>query len=179
MATAKQQSHSIRLYAVHGRAPVTTKAGLSHPRKVSSRPHSKLNVLLVEDNPADSALVLQELRRGGFDVADKIVATAKEFRRQVRTHIPDLVLADYNVEKWRSMEVLDILRVEGLDIPTILVSTTLGDAMAVECIKQGASDYVLKDSLARLPESVRRALEETRVRQENKQAHEELRKTIE
>ena len=113
---------------------------------------------------------------GGFDVADKIVETAEAFRQQVRNKTPDLVLADYSVEKWRSMEALDILRLEGLDIPLILVSKTLGDVIAVECIKQGASDYVLKDSLARLPECVRRALEETRIRQENRLAHEELRK---
>ena len=175
MATAEQQSHSGRLHAVHGRAPVTPRTGIG---QMLSRPQSTLNVLLVEDNPADAESVLQELRRGGFDVADKIVATAEDFRRQVRKHIPDLVLADYNVEKGRSMEVLDILRVEGLDVPLILVSNKLGDVMAVECIKQGASDYVLKDSLARLPNSVRRALEETRVRQENRQAHEELGKTI-
>jgi signal transduction histidine kinase len=153
--------------------------GVGHASSVLLRARSKLNVLLVEDNPADADLVLHELRRGGFDVADTIVETAEGFRRQVRKHTPDLVLADYNVEHWRSMEALDILRLEGLDIPVILVSNTLGDVTAVECIKQGASDYVLKDSLARLPECVRRALEETRIRQEHRLAHEDLRKKAE
>jgi signal transduction histidine kinase len=176
MATAEQQSDSGRMHAVHGRAPVTIRVGAGHASRVLLRAQSKLNVLLVEDNPADAELVLHELRRGGFDVADKIVETAEGFRQQVRNKTPDLVLADYNVETWRSMEALDILRLEGLDIPLILVSKTLGDVIAVECIKQGASDYVLKDSLARLPECVRRALEETRIRQENRLAHEELRK---
>jgi signal transduction histidine kinase len=179
MATADQQSDSGRLHAVHGRPPVTIKIGVVHASKGLRRAQSKLKVLLVEDNPADAELVLHELRRGGFDVADKIVETAEGFRRQVRRRIPDVVLADYNVEKWRGMEALDILRLEGLDIPLILVSNTLGDVTAVECIKQGASDYVLKDSLARLPECVRRALEETRIRQENRRAHEELRKKVE
>jgi signal transduction histidine kinase len=179
MATAEQQPDSGCPHAVHGRAPATIRVGVGHASKVLLKARSKLNVLLVEDNPADADLVLHELRQGGFDVADKIVETAEGFRRQVKTRTPDLVLADYNVEKWRSMEALDILRLEGLDIPLILVSNTLGDVTAVECIKQGASDYVLKDSLARLPECVRRALEETRIRQENRLVHEELRKKAE
>jgi signal transduction histidine kinase len=179
MATAEQQSDSSRLHAVHGRAPVRIRVGVGRASKVLPRVQSKLNVLLVEDNPADVELVLHELRRGGFDVVDKIVETAEGFRRQVRKRTPDLVLADYNVKKWRSMEALDILRLEGLDVPLILVSNTLGDVIAVECIKQGASDYVLKDSLARLPECVRRALEETRIRQENRLNDEELRKRVE
>jgi signal transduction histidine kinase len=179
MATAEPQSDFGRLHALHARAPVTIRDGVGHASSVLLRARSKLNVLLVEDNPADADLVLHELRRGGFDVADTIVETAEGFRRQVRKHTPDLVLADYNVEHWRSMEALDILRLEGLDIPVILVSNTLGDVTAVECIKQGASDYVLKDSLARLPECVRRALEETRIRQEHRLAHEDLRKKAE
>ena len=179
MSTAEQRSDSGRLHAVHGRTPVTMGGGVGRTNKVLLKAQSKLNVLLVEDNPADAELVLHELRRGGFDVVDKIVETADGFRRQVRQITPDLVLADYNVEKWRSIEALDILRLEGLDIPLILVSNTLGEVVAVECIKQGASDYVLKDSLARLPECVRRALEETRIRKENRLAHEELREKAE
>jgi signal transduction histidine kinase len=179
VARAEQQSDPRCYSTVHGIAPVTRKHCVGHASKVSPRAQSKLKVLLIEDNPADAELVLHELRRGGFHVANKIVETADGFRKQVRKRRPDLVLANYNVEKWRSMEALDILRLEGLDIPFILVSSTLGDAMAVECLKQGASDYVLKESLARLPECVKRALEEARIRQENRLAHGELRKKLE
>ena len=178
MATAEQVRLPGHLHAVQGRAPLTIRIGVGHAGHVVPRAQSKLNVLLVEDNPEDADLVLHELRRGGFDVAGEIVETAEEFLRQVRKRTPDLVLADYNVEKWRSMEALDILRLECLDIPLILVSKTLGDVRAVECIKQGASDYVLKDSLSRLPESVGRVLEETRIRQKDRLAHEELRKKV-
>ena len=114
-------------------------------------------MLLVEDNSSDAELVLRELRRGGFDVVSVLVQTANELRQQVRAHPPDMVLADYNLGQWRGMDALDILRAEGLDIPLILVSGALGDVTAVECIKRGATDYVLKDTLARLPLSVRRA----------------------
>ena len=66
------------------------------------------------------------------------------------------------------------MRREGLDIPVIVVSGTLGELTAVECIKQGAADYVLKDDLPRLPESIRRALNEKRLRDDNKQAQQDL-----
>ena len=81
---------------------------------------------------------------------------------ELRSHRPDVVLADYNLPQWQGMEALDVLRREGLDIPLILVSGALGDVTAVECIKRGATDYVLKDGLARLPEAIRRALQEKR-----------------
>ncbi len=140
---------------------------------------TKLRALLVEDNSADAELVLRELRRGGFDVAAEVVQSASEFRRQIRGDSPDIVLADYNLGQWRGMEALTILRDEGLDIPLILVSGALGDVTAVECIKQGATDYVLKDSLTRLPISVRRALQEKCLREESRRAQETLAKKAE
>ena len=120
----------------------------------------QLHVLHVEDNALDAELVREALRRGGFSVSVAVVQTESAFERELRTHQPDIVLADYNLPQWQGMEALDILRRESLDIPLILVSGALGDLTAVECIKRGATDYVLKDGLARLPEAVRRALQE-------------------
>src|SRR5271156_5181819 len=77
------------------------------------------------------------------------------------------------------MEALEVLRREGLDIPLILVSGALGDVTAVECIKRGATDYVLKDGLARLPEAVRRSLEERRQLRQRRQAEEGLARKVE
>jgi signal transduction histidine kinase len=139
----------------------------------------RFSVLLVEDNLADSELVLRELRRGGFEVTCEVVQTADQFRQKLQTTTPDVVLADYNLGSWRGMEALEILRSAGLDIPLILVSGAVGDVTAVECIKQGATDYVLKDSLTRLPASVRRALEEKQVRKERRQAEADLAKKVE
>jgi signal transduction histidine kinase len=139
----------------------------------------RLSALLVEDNLADSELVLRELRRGGFEVSSEVVQTADQFRQKLQTTNPDVVLADYNLGSWRGMEALEILRSAGLDIPLILVSGAVGDVTAVECIKQGATDYVLKDSLTRLPASVRRALEEKQVRKERRQAEADLAKKAE
>ena len=139
----------------------------------------RFSALLVEDNLADSELVLRELRRGGFEVTCDVVQTADQFRQKLQTTTPDVVLADYNLGSWRGMEALEILRSAGLDIPLILVSGAMGDVTAVECIKLGATDYVLKDSLTRLPTSVRRALEEKQVRKERRQAEADLAKKAE
>jgi signal transduction histidine kinase len=131
---------------------------------------TKLRALVVEDNSADAELVLRELRRGGFEVTSEEVQTAEQFRRHIRKNVPQVVLADYNLGQWRGMETLEIMREEGVEAPLILVSGALGDVTAVECIKQGATDYVLKGTLARLPSTVRRALQEKRLTEERKQA---------
>jgi signal transduction histidine kinase len=135
-------------------------AGTGPARQPLIEPKPKLRVLLVEDNELDAELVLRAVRKDNFDVSAVIVQEEAAFARALRAHHPEIVLADYNLPEWRGMEVLNVLRREGLDIPMILVSGALGDVTAVECIKQGATDYVLKDGLARLPEVIRRALRE-------------------
>jgi signal transduction histidine kinase len=133
-----------------------------------------LRVSLVEDNPADVELVLLALRKDGFDVSSDVVQTVEEFTLRVHRATYDLILADYNLPQWRGMEALEILRRENLDVPLIVVTGYLGEEKAVECIKQGATDCVLKDHLARLPLSVRRALKEKQLRQQRRQSEEEL-----
>ena len=125
---------------------------------------TRLRALLVEDNPLDATLVVRALNKDGFDVAADIVQDEAAFTRALRANPPEVVLADYNLPGWKGMDALNVLCRQGLDIPLILVSGALGDVTAVECIKQGATDYVLKDGLARLPEVVRRALREKRER---------------
>src|SRR5580692_5383273 len=149
----------------------------SHVAKASAdeqTPRTSLRTLLVEDNALDAALVVRALNKDGFEVAGDVVQDEKAFRRSLRASPPEIVLADYNLPTWKGMEALKVLRAEGLDIPLILVSGSVGDVTAVECIRQGATDYVLKDSLARLPGAVRRALEETTLRQQHKEAEQAL-----
>jgi len=138
----------------------------------------QLRVLHVEDNELDAELVAQALRRGGFSVSVVVVQAEKEFERELRSHRPDVVIADYNLPQWKGMDALDVLRREGLDIPLILVSGALGDVTAVECIKRGVTDYVLKDGLARLPEVIRRALQEKRELRLRRQAEEDLARKV-
>jgi light-regulated signal transduction histidine kinase (bacteriophytochrome) len=103
-----------------------------------------------------------------------VAQTAAEFTELVRKNVYDVILADYKLPGWNGMESVEILRIEGLDVPVILVSGALGEQTAVECIKQGAADYVLKDHLARLPELVRRAIRETKLREDHRHSQEEL-----
>lgn len=140
-----------------------------------SRPATtRLRVLLVEDNPADVELVLVTLRKDGFDVSSEVVQTAEEFTLRIQAIGFDVILADYKLPQWRGMEALEILRCENLDVPLIVVTGYLGEEKAVECVKQGATDCVLKDHLTRLPVSVRRALEEKRLRELRRQSEKEL-----
>jgi signal transduction histidine kinase len=149
-------------------------AGTQLENRTSVQPQSKLRALLVEDNALDAALVVRALCKDGFDVTADVVQDEAAFTRMLRTHPPEIVLADYNLPNWTGMAALDVLRQEGLDIPLILVSGALGDLTAVDCIKRGATDYVLKDGLARLPEAIRRALQEKHLRQLRRQAEQEL-----
>src|ERR1035437_6913344 len=138
---------------------------------------NKLRVLHVEDNLLDAELVAQALRKGGFSFSVVVVQTEVEFERELQARRPDVVLADYNLPQWKGMEALDVLRRDGLDIPLILVSGALGDVTAVECIKRGATDYVLKDGLARLPEAIRRALQEKVLRERQERSDAALRES--
>jgi signal transduction histidine kinase len=140
----------------------------------SHKTRIELRLLLVEDNAADAELVLATLRTDGFQVTSDMAQTAEEFTSRIRTASYDLILADYNLPQWKGTEALDILCRENLDVPLIVVTGYLGEEKAVEYIKQGAADCVSKDRLARLPSSVRRALEEKRLRQQRRQSEEAL-----
>jgi len=128
----------------------------------------------VEDNPADVELELLTLRKNRFDVSGDVAQTAEEFTARIRTTSYDLILADYNLPQWRGTDALEILCRENLDVPLIVVTGYLGEERAIDYIKQGATDCVLKDHLARLPTSVRRAQEEKRLRDQRRQAEEQL-----
>ena len=136
----------------------------------------QLSVLHIEDNNLDAELVAKALRKGGFSISVAVVQNEADFEREIRLHPPDVVLADYNLPQWKGMEALEMLKREAPDIPLILVSGALGDVTAVECIKCGATDYVLKDSLARLPEAIRRALQEKHLLRLRRRAEEDLAK---
>src|ERR1044071_1356081 len=143
-------------------------------QKGKMRTKLKLRALMAEDEPADVELELRMLRETGLDATADVAQTAEEFSKLVRKNSYDVILADYKLPGWNGMDSVKILRREGLDIPVILVSGALGELTAVECSKQGAADYVLKDHLARLPEAVRRAMREKRLRQDHKRSQEEL-----
>ncbi len=135
---------------------------------------SRFRILVVEDEPADVELALRALRQAGVEATADVAQTAEEFTDLVRKNSYDVILADYKLPNWNGLESVEVLRREGLDVPVIVVSGALGELTAVECIKQGAADYVPKDRPARLPESVRRAMREKKLRADHKRSLEEL-----
>src|SRR5579863_6488754 len=139
---------------------------MSVPDDVSRQ--KSIRVLLLEDNPADAELSLRQLRRDGFQVDADIARTPDEFKERITSRTYDIVLGDYRLPGWTGMEAFQWLRAEGHDLPFILVSGTLGDDLAVECIKLGVTDYVLKDRLERLTVAVRRALDEEQLRRQHR-----------
>ena len=138
-----------------------------------------LRALVLEDNFLDAELCLRELRRAGFDVTSEIVLTEESFREALGAAPFDIVLADYRLPNWTGMEALKVLQGLGKDIPFILVTGTLGDEKAVDCIKAGVCDYVIKDRMRRLPVAVRRALRERALHAQQQLAEAALRQSEE
>jgi len=132
-----------------------------------------LNLLVVEDSQDDAALMVRELEQGGFDVFWRRVDTEADFLAQLTTP-PDLIISDFSMPQFNGVKALELLRHRGLDIPFILVSGSAGEERAVEAMKSGATDYLLKDRLARLGGAVTHALEEKRLREETHQTRAEL-----
>ncbi len=134
-----------------------------------------LRILAFEDHEEDVEITLRTLRAAGFDVAADVAPTLAAFQANLGTGSYDVILADYRMPDANGLDAFQAMKAAGLHIPFILVTGSLGDEKAVECLKQGISDYVLKDRLVRLPAAVGRALEERRLRRERAQAEEALR----
>ena len=138
-----------------------------------------LNILLVEDVASDAELILRELRRAGFQFDSRRVQTREEFEAALDSSMPDLILADFSMPQFSALEGLQILRTRQLDLPLILVTGSNSEEIAVQCMCEGAEDYVLKSSLKRLPTSVERTLKKRRQDRERKQTELALRQSEE
>jgi signal transduction histidine kinase len=127
-------------------------------------PRKPLRVLHIEDSEDDSELVLRELRRGGFDPSCERVDTQAGFKDALRTKDWDVIISDYALPRYDGLTALADAREVGKDTPFILVSGTVGEAGAVDAMRAGAQDYVLKDCLGRLPLAVEREVREAGLR---------------
>jgi two-component system, cell cycle sensor histidine kinase and response regulator CckA len=130
-----------------------------------------LKVLFVEDNPRDVNLLVRHLKKAGFDLQSNVATTLEEFTETIQSTSYDVILADYQLPGWSGLAALEALQETGKNVPFILVTGTVGEETAVECIKRGATDYILKDRLGRLSFAVQRALAETAAREERKKAN--------
>lgn len=134
-----------------------------------------LRILLLEDSPVDGDLNERVLRSAGLDFASQRVDARDSFVAALGSFRPDIILADYQLPDFDGLQALSIARESAPDTPFIFVTGAMGEARAVETIKQGATDYILKDRLNRLPEAVRRALEEKTLRSGRREAEDLLR----
>ncbi|HEY0968458.1 MAG TPA: PAS domain-containing protein [Opitutaceae bacterium] len=131
------------------------------------------NLLLVEDNPPDAELVLRQLRRSGFEPTWTRVDTEQAYLAELAKG-PDLILSDYDMPQFSGLRALMLLKEQGLDIPLIIVSGTIGEETAVAAMREGAADYLMKDRLVRLGQAVTSALEQSALRRERRHALEAL-----
>jgi DNA-binding NtrC family response regulator len=134
----------------------------------------ELRILMLEDVADDAELTERELRKGGLAFSAKRVETRKAFLEALKDFLPDLILADYSLPTFDSLSALAIVEKECPDTPFIFVSGTIGEDFAIETLKRGATDYVLKNRLSRLVPAVIRALREVEERAERKREEEEL-----
>src|SRR5450759_1494858 len=128
-----------------------------------------LRMLLVEDNPRDAELIVAELHRAGFAPDWQRVDTEPAYVRALEGGC-DIILSDYTLPQFSGLRALELLGLSGRDIPLIVVSGTIGEDTAVAAMKQGATDYLMKDRLVRLAPAINHALEQSRLRRERKQA---------
>jgi PAS domain S-box-containing protein len=144
--------------------------------KVDEPTERTVGILLVEDNEDDAYFVLSELKKGGISHVAKCVCQRDEFISALTEFKPDLVLSDYKLPEFAEMEPLRLVRERSPDLPFILVTGALGEELSVEVIKEGATDYILKDRLFRLVPAVERALREAEERKRRREADELLKK---
>ena len=129
---------------------------------------SPLHILHLEDNPNDAALVQSTLAADGITCATTCVSSRDGFVAALKHGGIDLILSDFTLPAFDGLSALKIAHAGWPDLPVIMVSGTLGEERAVDSLKNGATDYILKESLARLGPAVRRAMQEVETRAENK-----------
>ncbi|HTD71357.1 MAG TPA: response regulator, partial [Gemmatimonadales bacterium] len=129
-----------------------------------------LRILLLEDVPADAALVERHLTKSGLEFISQRVDTRARFEEALREFVPDIILSDHGLPGFDGSAALQLVKQRFPALPVILVTGSLNEEKAVEFMKAGAADYILKDHLTRLPEAIRRAIRERLLQEEREQA---------
>src|SRR5215470_10888778 len=133
-----------------------------------------LHILHLEDQPLDVELIKTMLEQDGLVCQVTCVKSPVEFEAALAKQAFDLIFSDYTLPGFNGIAAVEIARVKAPHTPVIFVSGTIGEEAAIESLKRGATDYILKDRLARLPTAVRRALQEAAHRIEREQAQEKM-----
>ena len=134
-----------------------------------------LRILILEDMASDAELMIYELRQAGMSFSHRRVTDREHFLLALQEDEPDLILSDFHLPGFDGLEALALAQATRPEVPFIFVSGAMGEEVAIDSLKRGATDYVLKDRLARLAPAVRRALREAEEHQERLQAEIALR----
>ncbi len=129
-----------------------------------------MKILIVEDVPSDAELAERELRRGGFDFKSRLVDTEKDFLDALTDFQPDLVISDYMMPDFDGMKALKLALKYDPNLPLVILTGSMNEETAAECMKAGAADYVIKEHITRLPYAVKGALDKKRVRRARAEA---------
>jgi len=133
-----------------------------------------LHILMLEDIPIDAELTEHELHAANISCTLKRVATRAKFVRELKDCLPDVILADYTLPQFSGLDALRLAKEMKLDVPFILVTGTQKEDVAVECMKEGADDYILKTSLKRLPTAILNVLQKKEAERESRRLAEQL-----
>jgi signal transduction histidine kinase len=134
----------------------------------------KLKILMLEDDPNDRELLLYHLKKGGMNFVSEIVDTEEGFEHGLKNFAPDVILSDFSLPTYNGIEAFKLKQKLMPDIPFIIVSGTIGEEKAVELIKSGITDYLVKDRVISLPSKITRALREAKDKIEKRSAEEEI-----
>lgn len=132
-------------------------------------------MLIVEDSDDDAALVVRALQRAGYEVTHQQVQTREDMAAALEHQAWDVIVSDYSMPAFDAPGALSVLREHGRDIPFIIVSGTVGEDTAVEAMRLGAHDYLLKGKLTRLPPAIERELRDSAARRAHREAERALR----
>ena len=133
-----------------------------------------LRVLIIEDSEDDVLLIIRELKKGGYNSVYERVETAAAMKKALQEKQWDIILCDYKMPKFNAPSAIAVLKNANIDIPLIIVSGTIGEDVAIECMRLGAHDYIMKSNLSRLCPAIARELAEAEVRNKQRQAEEAL-----
>jgi len=135
---------------------------------------TRLRILLVEDSEDDARLVLREIQRGGYEVESERVESADAMRAALARQTWDLIICDFSLPRFSAPKALELLKRSSFDLPFIIVSGTIGEESAVNALKAGAHDFIIKGNFARLIPAIQRELKEAEVRRERREREREL-----
>ena len=135
-----------------------------------------LRVLIVEDSESDTEIVLRNIRSSGYDVTFERVENKQDMQAALSAQGWDVIISDHSLPQFSAPAALDTLKESGLDLPFIIVSGAMGEELAVEMMRAGAHDFLIKSNISRLGPIIEREMREAANRQARREADKELRR---